>query len=331
MCALLGCALLGSVRPALAQSPVQLSGLAYVDYYYRITSPAAATEGLNGFTYRRLYLTADGKISDAFSARARLEAADSNLGGKGPEPFVKDLYLNWNVGGGHSLRMGVTSPPAFEISEKVWGYRSLEKTIVDLNKVVSSREFGIRANGPLAGDQVRYGLMVGNNEGVFPEEDKYKRVYGQLEFYPSANVTAALSANWAGYSGDRENDIAALALLGYVTDTWRIGVEGFYELNTFERLDSATSFGASLFGDYWFSDGWGLVGRVDRVQRERGVFSDEPETISSLIQNDATLGLAAVVYRPHAQVQLMPNVLVTKDDSQDTADLQGRFTLFFEF
>ena len=331
MCALFGCAHWGSVRPALAQTPIKLSGLAYVDYYYQITAPDDADEGLNGFTYRRLYLTADGKISDAFSARARLEAADSNLGGKGPEPFVKDLYLNWKVGGGHSLRMGVTSPPAFEISERVWGYRSLEKTIVDLNKVVSSRDFGVRANGPLVGDQVRYGLMVGNNEGVFPEEDKYKRVYGQLEFYPSEHVTAALSANWAGYSGDRENDIAALALLGYVTDTWRLGVEGFYEINTFERLDNATSFGVSLFGDYWFSDDWGVVGRVDRVQREQGLFSDEPETTSALIQNDATFGLAAIVYQPHEQVQFMPNVLFAKDDDDDTADLQGRFTLSFEF
>ncbi len=328
-CILLGCVLGGSVRTARAQSPVKISGLAYVDYYYQITDPDDAKEGTNGFTYRRLYLTADAPISDSFSARARLEATDGNLGPKGPTPFVKDLYLKWKVGGGHALTMGVTSPPSFAISEDVWGFRSLEKTILDLNGVVSSRDFGVRVNGPLGTDAVRYGLMVGNNETVFPEDDKYKRVYGQLEFYPAEGVTLALASNWAAYDGPREHQLVASALAGYVSATWRVGVEGFYELGTFERVDDAMSYGGSLFGAAMFAEQWGLVGRVDRVQRERLV---EPDNAPARLGTArTTFGLVALVYQPHPQVQVMPNVRLLKDDDVGTANTLGRMTLFFTF
>ena len=328
-CALLGCALLGSVRPAFAQTTVKIGGQAFLDYYYQITSPDAAEEGLNGFTYRRFRVTTDAKISDAFSARLRLDAEAGTFGPKGPQPFVKDLFLNWKVGGGHSLRFGVTPPPAFQVAEDVWVYRGLEKTLLDLNKVVASRDFGVRANGPLGTDKVRYGLMVGNNSTVFAEDDKYKRVYGQIEFYPNEHIIAAIASNWAAYEGPRENQFVVSAVAGYRSGTWGVGAEGFYEVNTFTRLDNATSVGGSFFGDVWFAPEWGVVGRVDRVHREQGSFpEDVPARISTA---NATLGLAAVVYRPHEDVRLMPNVLLTKDDDEDTADIQGRFTVRFDF
>lgn len=328
-CTLLGGLLVGSVRPAAAQRTVKIGGQSFIDYYYQIASPDADEEGLNGFTYRRFRLTADAKLSDAFSARARLDAEAGTFGPKGPQPYVKDLYLQWKIGGGHSLRMGVTPPPAFQVAEDVWVYRGLEKTLLDLNKVVSSRDFGLRANGPLGSDRVRYGVMVGNNSTVFPEDDEYKRVYGQIEFYPNEHVIAAIASNWAAYSGARDDQLVFSAVAGYMTDRWRIGTEAFFERSTFERADDAISFGGSLFGDLWFTPEWGVVGRVDRVEREGLV---EPEGGAPFVQRAyGTLGLAAVVYSPIEDVRLMPNVLVTKADDVDRADVVGRFTARFDF
>lgn len=152
---LLRCLLLGPVRRATAQGDVCLSGQSFIDYY-QITSPDEAEERLNGFTYRRFHLTSDAEVPDAFSARLRLDAQASSFGDKGPQPFVKDLYLAWNVGG-RSLRMGVTPSPVFQVTERVWGYRGLAQSLLDLNDVVSSRDFGVCANGSLGTDRVRYG------------------------------------------------------------------------------------------------------------------------------------------------------------------------------
>ena len=327
---LAACLLGALVGPALAQAPIELGGLAYIDYAYQITSPDAAGEGENGFTYRRLYLTADGQISDALSARARLEMADSNLGPKGAEPFMKDLHLRWKVGGGHALTLGLGPTPVFGLSEDVWGYRSLEKTVVDFAGVVSSRDLGVRADGPLGSDDLRYSLMVGNNSGVFPEtDDEYKRVYGQLAYRPAGGLTLAVAGNWAAYEGPRGHQVLASGLLGYVADTWRAGLEGFFDAGTFDRADDAVSYGGSVFGAVWVAEQWGLVGRADRVHRERHVVSDTAPV--RLGASDYTLGLAGLVYQPHPQVQLMPNVLVVKDDAEERADLQGRVTLAFDF
>jgi hypothetical protein len=55
---------------------VELGGRAYVDYFYNLSAltdaTGAAEEGLHGFRYRRLYLTADYTLSEKFSGRARL-------------------------------------------------------------------------------------------------------------------------------------------------------------------------------------------------------------------------------------------------------------------
>lgn len=316
--------------PALAQAPIRLSGQAFLDYAYQITSPDAADEGHHGFTYRRMNLTADGRISDDLSARVRLEANDGVLDAGRPVPFVKDLHLNWKVGGGHALTLGLGPTPVFGISEALWGFRSLERTVVDFAGVAPSRDFGVRADGPLGPDAVRYTLMVGNNSGILPEtDDEYKRVYGQLAYRPAGGLTLAVAGNWADYEGPRDRQLGASALLGWAAETWRLGIEGFFDTSAFARVEDAVSYGGSLFGVAWFSERWGATARVDRVRRERHLASDTAPVRRSA--SDHTLGLAAVVYQPHPQVQLMPNVLVVKDDAADRADLQGRLTLAFDF
>ena len=42
------------------------------------------------------------------------------------------------------------------------------------------------ASGPITSDgTLHYGLMVANNSGVHAETDTYKRVYGQIAWYPA--------------------------------------------------------------------------------------------------------------------------------------------------
>ncbi|HET6569123.1 MAG TPA: hypothetical protein VFG50_14245, partial [Rhodothermales bacterium] len=157
---------------AQAENPLHISGLAFLDYYYTIAAPdGSELEGQNGFTYRRLYLTADYKISEAFSGRARLEANDGSI-----QPFVKDLYLRWTLPSHHTLRFGIIPTPAVELSESVWGFRSLEKTPLDLFGFVSSRDMGVRLDGTAFGNGIlSYNVMFANNNSVRPEDDPHKR------------------------------------------------------------------------------------------------------------------------------------------------------------
>lgn len=321
LAALLACALLALARPAEAQEHVRLSGLAYLDAYYQIASPEAEAEGRHGFTARRLYLTADFRLSDAFSGRARLEANDASLNNAGLTPFVKDLYLTWNAGRGHALTFGIAPSPVFEIAEEVWGYRALEKTLLDRNGVASSRDFGLRADGPITpGGALSYAVMVGNNEGVLPEDDDFRRVYAQLALRPSEAFVVTLGGNVAGFEDAPERRYVVNGLIGYAGEAWRAGVEGFLGIDDFDGRQARAG-GVSAFGAVRLAERWALVARANRVEAQARSALTEP----------STLGLFGIDYRPHPQVHLLPSVEVVKLDAEDRAAALARATLWFSF
>lgn len=305
-----------SASAVQAQEHIKISGLAYVDYEYILASPDSDEEGDNGFAYRRLYLTTDYTLSDRFSGRARLEA-----NGGDSVPFVKDLYLKWKgaLGDGHDLTFGITSPPSFTVSEDGWGYRSLEKTIMDRNGIVSSRDFGIRANGKLTGDgSVKYGVMVANNTRR-NETNEEKRVYGQLEWYPSDVVTFTTGADYA--AGDAVDFLNLHVFAGFNPGTFRFGAEGFFRQgDVAESSENLDTYGLSVYAVTALNEKWNVVGRVDQVETDFGG-ATESETFL----------LAALAYQAEENVRFMPNLLWSKFGEADDAYMAGRITLEVKF
>ncbi|MEX0736744.1 MAG: hypothetical protein WD182_04830, partial [Bacteroidota bacterium] len=78
--------------------------------------------------------------------------------------YIKDAYLIWRgmLGSGHDVIFGISPTPSFQTSEEIWGYRSLEKTILDHRGLVSSRDIGIDVKGALGGG-ASYWIKMGNN------------------------------------------------------------------------------------------------------------------------------------------------------------------------
>jgi hypothetical protein len=161
--------------------------------------------------------------------------------------------------------MGITPPPAFEIAEDVWGYRSLEKTVQNLQGIVSSRDFGLRFDGPVTGDgTVRYAVMMANNRTVGPEADKYKRVYGQLAVRPTEQITLVVGADHAGYDDGRDHGTRVSAFGGYATEHFRVGAEGYWYRVAMKEGDARTDVGASIYGTVQVAPQWEVVARLDR-------------------------------------------------------------------
>lgn len=314
-------------EPVLAKTAgttIQLSGTAYLDYSYLLASPIPDMEGENGFGYRRLYLTSDFALSGSFTGRARFEANDGSTTAQGrPAPFVKDLYLRWRRGN-HDFYFGISSPPSFTVAEGVWGYRSLEKTIMDRTKILSSRDFGVTARGKLREDgSLRYGVMLANNSGVGGEDDKYKRVYGQLELYPSEALTFTLGGDFADYNDERDHVLNVNAFAGFENASFRAGIEGY--LSQISLMDDAADasdeqFGISFFAAVPLNSTWEAVGRFDQVERDfAGVSTSE------------SFFLAGVAYAPHEQVRFIPNLLVLSDSIEEDPLITGRVTLHIDF
>lgn len=291
----------------------------YMDYFYNFADPSSEAEGLHGFQYRRLYLTADYTLSEAFSGRARLEAPEGAAELSGVK--VKDLSLTWDYSGAHSATLGVTPPPAFGLAEGVWGYRSLARTVMDLQDVADSRDLGLRVNGPLFGDgMVRYAAMIANNTNTgFVETNEHKRLYGQLQVRPTDQWLLVAGADYAAFPDDREGGTRLSAFAGYTGDAFRVGLEAYWYQLTRTSAATRTDTGGSLFGIVEVAPAWELIGRLDRTWTS-GIGPDRYDTFV----------VAGIAYRPHPSVALIPNLRL-EDRDDGPANTTGRATVEIDF
>lgn len=312
--------LLALTGSASAQT-VDVGGRAFIDYFYLLSSTDEASEGLHGFRYRRLYLTADANLSDDFRTRARLEANDGTTGVKGPVPFVKDLWIEWNYSGRHTATLGVMKPPAYDLAEAVWRYRSLEKMVLDFQGINTSRDFGIRLDGPIAsGGTVRYALMLANNSAARPETDVYKRVYARVSFHPDDALILYVGADRAGYGDARETGTRLSAFGGYDAEPARFGMEAFWSDVAFRDGGTFRNRGGSLFGAYRLNPQWELVARADL-------------TFEGL--NDGgireTFLVAGITYAPIPNVRIIPNLWLFNSAADDEPETLARITVDVAF
>lgn len=238
------------------------------------------------------------------------------------DAFIKDLYLRWTSNGGHAFRIGIIPVPHWEeTSEAVWAYRSLEATIMDVQGISASRDFGVRVDGPLVdGDRLNYSVMFGNNNGQRPEDDRGKRVYAGLHSRPGEHLVLGASFDYAGYTDLRESGITVHGFVGYEGERFSLGVEPFWSQIDFENESDVSTVGISLFTHASVTETWRVVGRID--------FSKVDAPLGDV---SSILGIAGISYEPIRNVRLMPNLWISKIENQDKAEARGRFTFEFRF
>lgn len=331
------------------QSSVKFSGLMFGDYFYNAAQNNGANRDLNGFQFRRIYITTDYKIDLTFSSRFRLESdqsSNSNTAGGKLGVMVKDAYLQWNnIFSGSNLIFGLSPTPAFDVSEGAWGHRYLEKTIMDLNGIVSSRDLGVDLKGKFDdGGTVKYWVKIGNNSSNGPETDKYKRFYGLLEFDPSANLLFTIYGDYASAAkkldpsnGAFDNNsafVGALFLNYREAGSFSIGAEGFlrsvpnnYSPNKTTALSTQTSDGISLWGYVNFSENCQLVVRYDGY---------DPNTNANVTNDAKSLILAGLQFNASKHIEITPNIEITHYQAAPTAggsasDVVPRVTFYWVF
>ncbi|RKY89354.1 hypothetical protein DRQ09_01495 [candidate division KSB1 bacterium] len=204
----------------------EFSGYMFGDIYYIASSHNKNIEKENGFWFRRIYFTFDKNLSRTFSIRLRLEMnspGDFKTKTK-LEPYVKDAYLNWKHNN-HSIIIGISPTPTWGFVESFWGYRSVEKTAVDLFKFGNPRDFGISFKGSLNKSKtVSYRLMLANGNGIKSETDKEKMVMASLRYNFTDNLTVEVYADWNGYPGHFDR-YTFQGFLAYRTKIHRFGVQ----------------------------------------------------------------------------------------------------------
>lgn len=331
--------------------------LMFGDYFYNASVSDSSKANLNGFQFRRIDITSDYTISESFNTRFRLEAdqtSSSNTAGDKVGVMVKDVWLQWkNIIDGSDLFFGISPTPTFDVSESAWGYRSLEKTIMDLRGIAPSRDFGVDLKGKIINNgSFKYWIKSANNSGNAPETGKYKRYYALLQFSPLNNFMFTVYGDYAALAMRkdpfnnvfRENNVITTALfLNYAEkDRYSFGIEGFYRsqqnninINATSAAQTQVGYGLSFWGWYGFSDMIRLVARYDLYEPNKNYVKN----VNNPNDKGDQIGfiLAGLDFKVDKNVSIIPNFEYTtyknlpKVNSTYDHDLVARVTFAYNF
>lgn len=362
-----------SLSVAQEKAPGRLSGYMLGDFYYNIardgsfaalsnaasSSAAPGTTAMQAFQIRRIYFTYDNDISEQFTSRFRLEVdqgTDVLTSGK-IGAFVKDAYLRWkNIFSGSDLIFGIQPPPTYDVSEAAWGYRSLEKTIMDVRGIYSSRDAGLSLKGRLVeGGSVNYWVMIGKNAGNAPAANKYNRYSAHIQVKPVANLQATVYADYKdaadvadpskpGSFVNHTTFISAL-FVGYSEPgKYNLGFEGFMTSTPNDYLKSGSLptrsvHGISLFGSVNVSSDLVLVGRFDNYNPNTdNDAKDQTKVAASVVGGSLARNymIAGLDWKVIKNVSIIPNILYETYESATgattpDASVTARLTLYYIF
>ena len=317
----------------------RISGLMYGEYFYNIKS-ADSLRDVNGFQFRRIYFTYDQQIAESFDIRVRLEANEITLTAANQfAVFVKDAYIRWNnIFEGSNALFGISPTPGVEMAEKWWAYRSLERSIMDLNRLVSSRDFGVDLRGRLDDEgKYNYWVKLGNSAGSESEFDKYKRLYGSFWFQPVTNLEVLVYGQFttrpkktdAVDNIAKNNNTAVLdGMVHYQQGkAFSVGLEGFYQnsANNYRKTPGApyidqTSIGVTAYGWVAVLQNLRFVGRYDYVNMN----TDADNTKSDLV-------IAGVDFAALKNLHVMPNFYYRGYRGAAYDLMLARITLHYDF
>jgi len=359
-----------SMTVSHAQTKSKIDGVVFADYYYNLDNNNPKEIDRNAFQLRRVYFTYENNITDAIKLRFRLESEHGSYGSTSKiNPFVKHAFIEWgNLLPKHKLYIGIAETNAFKNSEDFWGYRSIEKTIMDLNKISSSADMGLGLKGDL-NPLLHHWLTVMNGTGYGASEgDRFKKIGYALWLTPAKGLmiegyvdyekqdpaelqTAAVMSAGKDYLGST-GYMTWKAFIGYDQPRFTVGAEVFQRTNRESGIENGQIAEGNLVG-YDKADvvkgGYSFFGslitpipRVKAYARYDVYDPNQSETVYTKFANGTLSGNGAddensliilgLDYIPEAGIHIMPNVLIkqyTRADSK--TDLTGRLTLYAKF
>ncbi len=355
----------------------KLWGYAFGDYAYKFHADSAQrgsvqysrlAKDYNSFNFRRIYLGYDYQFSPNISSQFLLahessfEANTSNpdvLTNNNRSVYIKAMNIRFkNVIPRATIVAGQQSTPTYAtLTESIWGYRSIEKTIADMRGISSSTDLGVGVYGKIGkSENVGYDVLIGNNNGAKLENNNFKKIYTSLYAY-FFDKKLVIQGN---FEHDRSalqpvhKDISTFkAFAAYKTSTTTIGLEAFKQIQTnnttyFQGVPPTADTiytnvkpsGISVYLTQELTkDKLNFFARYDVYNPDTKFTTDNnyAKGYNTTRESFATIGLDFV---PYKNVHIMPNLWYNQYHSKMTGvsgnlkndyDLEGRITLYFIF
>lgn len=310
----LSMAIIGTNNSAFAGDG-KISGYTYFDYTHDLTSHALNDEG---FQVRRLYFTYQQELSEGLKFKLQTDIDYS----KSPKNlYVKNAKVDWTMDFGE-LTLGLQGMNVFNIQEKTWGYRFIEKSAMDRYKFSSSADFGVGFS-KTAGKNLHLSALLTNGTGYKSSENDDKKKLSLQGFFGEKNLSKKDGFNAGGvvsfepYNVDSATT-EAKSLIGFFggfsSNGLRTGVE--YDLFSDGGTNVSKSI-ISFYANYEYSADISFFGKFDIY---------DPNT--DLDEDGENYLVAGVSYSPQKGLTIAPNICL---ESPEEGDSQTVLKLNFLF
>jgi len=269
----------------------------------------------NKFELNNVYFIYENELSESVAYKFKTDIERTDDDGK-LEVYLKSAKLSWKTNLGEFV-FGLQEMNVFNLQEKTWGFRSVEKSIMDKIEFSSSADLGIGYYNKLK--RVYYNILVTNGSGYKkPENDSYKKIsvqvfYGEKNLSLKEGVNFGAVATYEPYTDDHDKNqkyTVVGVFAGFANSTLRVGAEIDQLTNSIEDEPRQI---LSIYNNVVIHNKVHLYGRVDHL------------TNANYKNDYLIIGLA---YNPEEGLKIMPNIRYKRETGMN--DIIN-YNLNFEF
>lgn len=323
----------------------------FADYFYKMHGSVLSGNGqysgvkqdFAAFDIRRVYLGYNYNLSPDFMAEFTLAFEGNYDAQSNRTVYVKIANLQWkNIYPNATLIFGAQATPSFALlSEAVWGYRSVEKTLLDKNGIAGSNDLGLGIRAAFDNDKnYGYDVLYADGTGAKVESDRYKKLYADVwAKFMDKKIIVNVYGDLERKSEVPQDNSTLKFFAAYNTDPITVGVEGFMQTKGSAVYDSASK----AYKDIK-PVGVGVFVRGQIIEKKLNFFArfdtfnpDNNNSDAGINQNFIVAGLD---WTPGPNIHIMPNLWYqgysnklasATGTSKSDNDIVPRVTAFFKF
>lgn len=297
---------------SLIYTQPSFSSTTYFDYTYNLNQD----ENNNEFGLKRVYFTYQNILSKNISYKLQtdIDYKSSPIG-----IYLKNAKLDWKLQTG-KLTFGMQSMNIFNVIEKTWGFRFLQKSAMDKYNFSSSADIGIAYSAKF--NNLDYSIMYTNGSGYKQSEnDKYKKtsiqiVYGEKELVKKNGFNIGLSFAIEPYETlNKKKNVMLMSLFsGYASNRLRIGGEFDRYRNDGSNITKQI---VAAYACYKLSEKFEGIFYLDNYNPDK--YNENNENIDLII---------GASYKPEKGLTITPNIRISKPEQSKAITI---FMVNFKF
>ena len=302
----------------------KIGGVTYFDYTY--------AEEKSSFNFNRQYFSYGVNVSDDVSFKVIFDVGRTNNkdlyiwfvkdndSSKVTEDtrlvaFLKKAQIDYSTSYG-KISMGLIGMNTYNIQEKNWGYRFIEKSAIDKYGFSSTADLGLGFSRSIT-DQLNMSLQIVNGEGFKnPQSDKYHKIafnstYGERNLVKNSGFNAGVV--YTTEQTDNKPNIMTSLFGGFAGMGLRLG--GQYNMLTENTKENKV---VSVSANYGLKENINIFTRYDMLDD-----NDEDK------KNGKNNLITGIVLTCGSGLSMAPNMRMTS--FEDNSDSVTEYRINFQF